>query len=358
MILLDVYCISINWLVKKIITVLENSSWGPKTEEALMELNIMLSPHLVDEVLRRQKDGKSAFSFFKWVLKQPSYTHSASTCNLMIHQLSGAREFELLPYVLDELKRKGGSVNSASLRIALLSYAFRIYQQMRRNNCSPSAYTFSLLIHGFRHARRGGMAAMLMQEMMHAGFTPNVVTYNAVIDCLGKAGKLDLARKLFEDMKQTAFPPNQGCAPDVITYNSLINGFGKAGHVDDAFRLFEKMKVKGCSPDVVTYNCLINGLGRMAKLEDVSKLFKEMKAEGCPPDTITYSSIIYILGKGGQPNEACQLFAEMRDKGCTPDVQTYNSVKKKKKNSVSVELLVDTIKRKHILYRRISIVIK
>ncbi|KAL9683844.1 hypothetical protein QQ045_021271 [Rhodiola kirilowii] len=165
------------------------------------------------------------------------------------------------------------SWNSMIAGYALHGLAFEViglFQQMKKQNVSPDAFTFLSILSSCRHAGLVEQGRDYFSKMLEHNVEPELDHYACIIDLLGRAGLLKEASRVVENMpiapnavvwgallsscrlhgclhigiqaaeKRLAMEPN--CA---ATHIQLANLYADVGYVDQAAKVRKLMKNKG-----------------------------------------------------------------------------------------------------------------
>jgi hypothetical protein len=100
--------------IKKIMSMIDQDGWNPKTVEALKDLQIPFTSFLVEDSLRRLKEPKSAYKFFLWAGTQPRYKHSTYAYNLIVQRLVGSEDFvRCRQEIILDMEKRGVKMSGA-----------------------------------------------------------------------------------------------------------------------------------------------------------------------------------------------------------------------------------------------------
>ncbi|WCJ35462.1 Pentatricopeptide repeat (PPR) superfamily protein [Euphorbia peplus] len=338
-------------------------------EEALNQLGLGLSTHLVLEILHRlHLDEKVAFRFFMWAGRQENYAHEPCAYNEMIDILSSTKykvkQFRIVCDMLDYMKRSNKNfvpievlltilrnytekymthvqkfakkkrirvktqpeINAFNLlldafcKCSLVEDAERMFRRVK-NRVKPDANTYNVLFFGWCRVRNPTRGMGILEEMIKLGHTPDNFTYNTAIDTFCKAGLVAEATELFEFMRTKGSNPS---APIAKTYAIMIVALVQNDKIDECFKIVEHMLSSGCLPDVSTFKEIMEGMCLAGKIGEAFRLMKEMGNKGYPPDIVTYNCFLKVLCENKKSDEALEIYRRMIEAGCWPSVQTYN----------------------------------
>ncbi|KAI5083263.1 hypothetical protein GOP47_0003006 [Adiantum capillus-veneris] len=242
--------------------ILNTESWSsPGTEEKLSNVAKKVSPELVVEVIKLLRNAPLALSFLNWAKVQEGYEPRAEAYSSVIARFGRERDF-----------------NSA----------WRLLVEMK--DCKlPVDFTFSILLHRLKRARRVHGLVKAMCGMSFLGVTPTVALYTSALEYLLKFGFGDDATHLYHRMMQNAL------VPDKKLFEVLVLGFVKLGKLDDGLLLFNDMKNRGYVPHVLVYKALISSMSVAKMLDKGHELFEEMLATGCVPKVFGVNEIACAL---------------------------------------------------------------
>ncbi|KAK7385447.1 hypothetical protein VNO78_31168 [Psophocarpus tetragonolobus] len=371
-------CCSSSSLVSSITSILESADYS-----ALKEFSCHLTPNLVIEVIKNQKNPHNALHFFNWASNSNpnNYSHTpfcyaAITELLLSHSLfssaasllrhSNNLSDSLICRFINALGLRGdirGAIHwfhkaitlprgrclfSCNAILAVLVKANRvklakaIYDQVLAEPLvEPDVYTHTTIIRGFCKVGMLHSACKVFDEMP---CQPNLVTYNTLIHGFCKKGDIEGAKMIFDRLLES-----KSCKPDVVSFSTLIDGYSKRGQFREAMKCLKEMVDRGCSPNVVTYNALIEGLCLRGEVDEAKKMMSRMRLNGLKDEVTTNTSLLKGLCVLGKSNEAIKLLREMVSRGMKPDVKAYgvvvNEYCKIRKPSEAVSLLREMVVR-------------
>ncbi|KAJ4958887.1 hypothetical protein NE237_025998 [Protea cynaroides] len=197
-----------------------------------------------------------------------------------------------------------------------LKRAERLWEEMRRDNVSPTVVTCGTLVEGYCRMRRVEKAIELVGQMRREGIEPNAIVYNPIVDALGEAGRFKEALGMLERFLVLE------SGPTISTYNSLVKGFCKAGDLVGASKILKMMISRGFFPTPTTYNYFFRHFSRFGKIEEGMNLYTKMLESGYVPDRLTYHQLIKMLCEQERVDLAVQVSKEMRVRGIDLDLAT------------------------------------
>ncbi|XP_057860829.2 pentatricopeptide repeat-containing protein At4g01570 isoform X1 [Cryptomeria japonica] len=363
---------------------------GTDINKSLSALSIKQLDHriVLGVIKARGLDVEKTLNFFKWAGLQKGFKHHAKTYTPMIWRLCREDKLEMVPSLLNDLKKDGCSVDTETSKLLFRSFiksgmfdealeildrmeqhggfsqinpqlynyiivallkksqvnkAFVIFNTMLKANINPYTTALNQLLLGLRKVYMMTEFEKVFWDARNMGCIFDKWTYSICIHAFGVVGKLGLAEEMFEEMK------DRGCPPDVCIYNCLIAVRCKAGKLNEAMDIIEEMKGQGHDPDAISYGTLIRGLCKVNKISDALKLFSEMVHESCNPDLIVYNALLDGLFKVGKLDDACKLFETMVQQGMVPNCFSYNILIDglfKKGRAEAAYMLFDDLKKK------------
>ncbi|XP_020255944.1 putative pentatricopeptide repeat-containing protein At5g06400, mitochondrial [Asparagus officinalis] len=278
--------------LKVLCRILSSSTDWNSIEEFLEKSTIHFTSELVVAVLNScQRHGHASLKFFSWLRKE--IRHTTETYNLAIKISGSAKDFRRMR---------------------------ELYREMKRNRCSITANTWTIMISQYGQAGLTEIALNTFREMKHEGFQPNASTFKYLIVFLcGKKGrKLEEAQKIFEEMV------HEGFMPDRETTDIYLSSLCESGKLIDARRCIKSLIKKGFTKQL-GYSLLVKGLCRAGEVEEALLDVKAMENDGCTIDQFIYGSIVHALLRKGKLNEAFDQVEEMRRAGINQSVHIQTS---------------------------------
>lgn len=350
-------------------------------DDEYSSMNMNINKDLVDKILNKtNNDWISAFGFFNWVDSQTNYTHSSDSYNIMVDILGKAKRFDFMWVLVKEMVQVRGEGSLVSLttmakvtrRLAGAGRwvdaieSFRMIEEFGvkkdtssmnmlldalckengvrrawgvfmeyRDEITPDAASFNILIHGWCNAGQLEEARSTMDEMQRFGFNPCVISYTSLIEAYCKLKDFREVDFILDEMQ------TRGCPPNVVTYTIVMHALGKAKETQEAFLVYDQMKKNNCVPDTGFFNSLIYILGRAGRIQNAHDVLVEMKHTGISPDATTYGTLISLACDHSQDETALKLLKEMEEEEssfpcCKPDLKTFTPLLKIacKKNAV------------------------
>ena len=166
--------------------------------------------------------------------------------------------------------------------------------------------SWSAIIAGYAHARRGHEALKCFQQMRDDGVCPDSVTYICVLKCCGIIGSLDLGKDIDAEVRNRRL-----LEKDVMLGNALVDMYCKCGAMEKAQYVFEQLPEQ----NVVTWSALITGYIRKGLSDEGLKCFRRMKDAGIYPNVVTYTCILKACGIVGSLDIGEDIVSEVREKG-------------------------------------------
>ncbi|KAH7306462.1 hypothetical protein KP509_22G014000 [Ceratopteris richardii] len=233
---------------------------------------------------------EEAFNVFSRMNGQVLSKPNILTCNLLLHILVKANEFD---------------------------WAYEFYYRILDGGLSPDIFTCNIWMLYLCRSQKLKEAYAWLDEIP---YPPNFVSYSTLIDGLCKAFKMKEANSIFVKML------DNGISPDVCVFSSLIDGYCKTGMLTEAWRHFKLMDAKGIPANVVTYTCLLDGMLKAGILDCALEILEHMEAAGCAPNAQLCTVRIDALCKQQHMDSANTLLKHMSEVGCTPNIVTYSTL--------------------------------
>ncbi|CAI9758684.1 unnamed protein product [Fraxinus pennsylvanica] len=199
--------------------------------------------------------------------------------------------------------------------------ALDAYQEMIRNQLSPSDDVMQAIIGACANEGKWDLALNVFESMLNSGMKPNLIAYNALINSLGKAGKVELAFKVFDTLKLL------GHAPDAYTWNALLCALYRANRHADVLRLFDSIRREHNSVlNLHIYNTALMSCKRLALWDRALQLLWQMEAFGFSISTASYNLVIGACEAARKPKIALQVYEHMVQQKHSPDTFTLLSL--------------------------------
>lgn len=167
-----------------------------------------------------------------------------------------------------------------------LEKAVSWYGQMRRDDISPTSFTFTALLKGCISELNVDLGRQFHgQSLKIGGFDQDSYVGNTLIDLYVKCGCLDNARRVFDEMPRR----------DVISFTALIVAYAKSGDMVAACELFDRLPVK----DMVAWTAMVTGFAQNAQPREALECFEKMQHSGVNTDEVTLSGVISACAQLG-----------------------------------------------------------
>ncbi|KAL5996053.1 hypothetical protein ACLOJK_026126 [Asimina triloba] len=180
------------------------------------------------------------------------------------------------------------------------------------------AVSWTVLISGYRNARKLDEALIAFERMQYAGVPPNRVTMvNALSACSGH-GALQMGIWIHDYIRR------HGLELDVILGTSLIDMYGKCGRIETGLSVFNVMSEK----NVFTWNSIIRGLALAKNGRAAVSWFLRMEGEGLTPDRVTLIGVLCACSHSGLVQIGLQIFFSLicGKYGFPPGIKHYGCV--------------------------------
>nr|CAD1823200.1 unnamed protein product [Ananas comosus var. bracteatus] len=198
--------------------------------------------------------------------------------------------------------------------------AIEIFQRMKKDRCTPSTETYTLMINIYGKANQSATALKLFNEMRTEKCKANICTYTALINAFAREGLCEKAEEVFEQLQEA------GHEPDVYAYNALMEAYSRAGFPYGSSEIFSLMQHMGCEPDRASYNILVDAFGRAGLHEDAQATFEELKRRGMTPTMKSHMLLLSAYSKAGNIPKCEEIMNQMHESGLEPDTFALNSM--------------------------------
>nr|GFA34077.1 hypothetical protein [Tanacetum cinerariifolium] len=243
----------------------------------------------IEEILQHQKRYKTDMSNESFVVRLMSLYGKSRMYQHARKLFDEMPEFNCPRTVLSANALLAACVNSKRL-----NEMPELFRELREELCiEPDEVSYNVVIKAFCEMDATDSALLVIDEMERNGCQCSLYTYNTILDGLYGNGKISDADKLWEVME------NKNIQPDVRTYNAKVRGLIVDKRINEAIGLLDVMRSNGVKPDVYTYNGLINGFVKEDNLVEVKKWYEEMVKNEIVPDSVTYRIIVPFASKKG-----------------------------------------------------------
>ncbi|BAT78014.1 hypothetical protein LR48_Vigan04g232700 [Vigna angularis] len=349
-------------LITSITSILQNLNPQIPDFSSLNKFSPHLTPNLVIQVIKNQKNPHHALHFFNWASNPnpnpKNYSHTPlcyaaitdhllshslfSTAYSLLHHSDKLSDFLICRFInalghcgdirgavhwFHKAKNLGrehcvyscNAILGVLVRANRVNFAKAIYNQVLSEAVvEPDVYTHTIMIRGFCKVGMVESARKVFDEMR---CERNIVTYNTLIHGFCKKGDMEGARWVFDRLVES-----KSCEPDVVSFTTLIDGYSKRGEFQKAVECLKQMTERGCSPNVVTYNALVEGLCLSGEVDEAKMIMGRMRLNGLKDNVATNTSLLKGLCIVGKSDDAFKHFREMASRGMKPDVKAYGVV--------------------------------
>ncbi|KAK7412690.1 hypothetical protein VNO78_04243 [Psophocarpus tetragonolobus] len=186
-------------------------------------------------------------------------------------------------------------------RIAHVSEAFSLFNQMRRQGIQPSSVTILSLLFG--------VSDLAHVQCLHGcailyGFMSDISLSNSILNVYAKCGNIEHSRKLFDYFYQR----------DLVSWNSLISAYAQIGDLSQVLLLLKTMRVQGFEPDPQTFGSVLSLAASRGELKLGKCLHGQILRAGFNLDAHVETSLIVMYLKGGNIDIAFRMFERSSDK--------------------------------------------
>lgn len=247
-------------------------------EEVVLHLARARQYSYIEEILQHQKRYKIDMSNESFVVRLMSLYGKSRMYEHARKLFDEMPEFNCPRTVLSANALLAACVNSKRLHEMP-----ELFRELREELCiQPDEVSYNVVIKAFCEMDATDSALLVIDEMERNGCECSLYTYNTILDGLYGNGKISDADKLWEVME------NKKIQPDVRTYNAKLRGLIVDKRINEAIELLDVMRGNGVKPDVYTYNGLINGFVKEDNMVEVKKWYEEMVKNEIVPDSVTY----------------------------------------------------------------------
>ncbi|KAJ7558426.1 hypothetical protein O6H91_04G038400 [Diphasiastrum complanatum] len=169
--------------------------------------------------------------------------------------------------------------------------AFKLYDQMKKENIKPDASTFVFVLHACATTRNLEMGKQIHAEVLEAGLESHIAVGSALVDMYSKCGSLADSRLVFDRMP----------TKNISTWTSMIAGYVKHENSEEAFQLYRQMKLEGLKPDAWVFVCVLNACVQTGSLEYGKEVHEDIRKAGYETDATVKNSLSIMYSKCESP---------------------------------------------------------
>ncbi|KAM6540986.1 hypothetical protein CsatB_005433 [Cannabis sativa] len=163
--------------------------------------------------------------------------------------------------------------------------------------------SWTVLIMGYRNARKYDEALIAFEQMQYAGVIPNHVTMVNALAACANSGALEMGVWIHDFIKRNKWDM------DVILGTSLIDMYGKCGRIEEGLAVFRSMKKK----NTFTWNAVIQGLALAKSGDEALWWFNLMEQEGVKADQVTLVAVLLACSHAGFVDTGTRIFGAIVD---------------------------------------------
>lgn len=246
----------------------------------------------------------------------------SNTYGILIKNLCKQGKLDEAKQLLNELKRKAGTVNESALEIVIsalckdkkMKEACTLIEEFRKEGKIPMSKVYDAWIGAMVEDKKVDDALEFFQKRTLEGYVPGPQCYNALASGLLRKHRLEELFDLLIEMREKHIFPDQS------TMNATVCFFCKGGLVEVAFDLFNEKSEMGFKPHYMTYNELINALCIAEKVDDAYRVLEDGLARGFFPGKLTYFILANALWKAQRLDKMCELIDASIDRHRAPGV--------------------------------------
>ncbi|KAF7804213.1 putative pentatricopeptide repeat-containing protein [Senna tora] len=343
-------------VVGEIAAIVRAESDSTSLEERLDNLNYVLTPEIVEKVLKRSfRLPQLAIKFFERVKFKDGFSPTTEIYNTVLCIAGEAKEFRLVDKLVQEMEKYllKKNVNTWTILISQygksrrISKALLAFENMKKSGCEPDAIAYKAIISSLCIAGKGEIALEFYKDMVQKDMVLDIRVYKMLINCMARSGDIAAVRSVGNDMIKFSLLPehtvygyvlksfcgsgrirealelirdlkNKDFALEHEYFETLVKGLCKADRITDASEIVEIMKRKHNVNEKV-YAIIIDGYLRRNEVHKALDVFQSMKETGHVPTISTYTELMQHLFRLNQYEEACKLYDEMLGKGIKLD---------------------------------------
>lgn len=161
--------------------------------------------------------------------------------------------------------------------------------------------SWTVLIMGYRNARKYDDALIAFEQMQYAGVVPNHVTMVNALAACANSGAIEMGVWIHDFIRR------KGWDLDVILGTCLIDMYAKCGRIEQGLAVFRSMKNK----NAFTWNAVIQGLALAKSGEEAVWWFNRMEQEGVKADGVTLVAVLLACSHSGLVDTGRQIFSAL-----------------------------------------------
>nr|GEV02990.1 hypothetical protein [Tanacetum cinerariifolium] len=192
--------------------------------------------------------------------------------------------------------------------------------EMISDGSRPDIVTYGIMVDILCKAGRVDEAIDIIKDMEYNDCQPTSFIYSILVHTYGIENWIEDAVDTFLEMEKNGVKAD--VAPNSRTCNILLNHLIERKETDEAFKVFRRM-IKIC-----TYTIMIKMFSEKGDIEMALKVWKFMKKKQFVPSLHTYSVLINGLCENQDASLACMLMEEMIEKGIRPPRLNFGRLRK------------------------------
>ncbi|KAK3194049.1 hypothetical protein Dsin_025359 [Dipteronia sinensis] len=173
----------------------------------------------------------------------------------------------------------------------------KVFEEMTQRD----VVSWTVLIMGYRSAKKYDDALIAFEQMQYAGVEPNRVTMVNALAACASFGAIEMGIWIHDFIRK------KGWELDVILGTALIDMYAKCGRIDEGLGAFQAMKDK----NVFTWNAVIRGLALVKSGEEAVIWFDQMEQEGIKADEATLVEVLSACSHSGLLNKGQVIFRSL-----------------------------------------------
>lgn len=209
-----------------------------------------------------QKIGK-VFTVYR-EMRRNGVPCNTITCNLMLDACAKCGTMDHVAGLLSDMKSEEVELDIISYSSILKGYclagdldrAFQVLEDIKKSsNFTPDEIMYNSILDGCAKHRRVKDAFRVLEEMKAANITPSNYSVSILVKLLGHERRLKLAFQITEELTVQG-----GLRPNVHVYTCLMHACIHNRQLDRAFELHDKVVAEGtCKLDEKFYAVLVRG---------------------------------------------------------------------------------------------------
>lgn len=244
---------------------------------------------------------------------ETSLANSLMSMYIHFNKIDGACQ------VFDMMKDKSliswTTIIGGYVKVGLTAEAFRIFNQMQRQNIGIDSVVFINLTSGCIHVGDLRLASCIHSLILKNGCDEEESIENVLISMYAKCGDLTSSKMVFDMVTEKG----------ILVWTSMIGGYVCSGHPVEALDLFRRLLKTDIRPNEVTIATVLSACADLGSLTTGKEIEEYILLHGLVFDQRVQASLIHVYSKCGSIKKAREVFERVVDKDLAVWASMINS---------------------------------